>query len=81
MLRKYAGRIPRVHVKDLAPAGSGQDEGGFADVGYGTVDWSAALPAIQAAGSEWYVVEHDQPRQPLTTIRRSFEFLKGRLST
>lgn len=81
LLRKYAGRIPRVHAKDLAPAGTGQDEGGFADVGYGTVDWSAALPAVKAAGSEWYVVEHDLPRDPMTTIRRSFEFLKGRLST
>ncbi|MFN8488520.1 MAG: sugar phosphate isomerase/epimerase [Caldilineaceae bacterium] len=81
LLRKYAGRIPRVHAKDLAPAGAGQDEGGFADVGYGTVDWSAVLPAIKAAGSEWCVIEHDLPREPLTTIRRSFEFLKDRLST
>lgn len=81
LLRKYAGRIPRVHAKDLAPAGTGQDEGGFADVGYGTVDWSTVLPAVKAAGPEWYVVEHDLPREPLTTIRRSFEFLKGHLST
>jgi sugar phosphate isomerase/epimerase len=79
LLGKYAGRILRVHAKDLAPAGTGQDEGGFADVGYGTLDWSTALPAARAAGAQWYIVEHDLPRDPLATIRRSFEFLKGHL--
>lgn len=80
LLKKYAGRCPRVHVKDLAPAGQGEDEKGFADVGDGTLDWATLLPAVRAAGAEWYIVEHDLPRDPLRTIRRSFDYLKGMMT-
>lgn len=79
MLQKYAGRCPRVHCKDLAPAGQNEDQMGFADVGHGTMDWSALLPAAKAAGAEWYIVEHDLPKEPLTSIRRSYEFLASQL--
>ena len=80
LLKKYAGRCPRIHVKDLSPAGTNEEEKGFADVGYGTLDWTTLLPAARAAGAEWYIVEHDLPSDPLRTIRRSFEFLKGHMS-
>lgn len=79
LLQQYAGRCPRVHCKDLAPEGENQDQMGFADVGHGTMDWSALLPAAKAAGAEWYVVEHDLPKEPLNSIRRSFDFLKEQL--
>jgi sugar phosphate isomerase/epimerase len=79
LLQQYNGRCPRVHCKDLAAEGQGQDEMGFADVGHGVLDWSALLPAAKAAGAEWYIVEHDLPKEPLTSIRRSFEFLSGKL--
>ncbi|MCB0188539.1 MAG: sugar phosphate isomerase/epimerase [Caldilineaceae bacterium] len=79
MIQKYSGRCPRVHCKDLAPAGENEDQMGFADVGHGTLDWSLLLPAAKAAGAEWYVVEHDLPKEPLVSIRRSFDFLKGQL--
>lgn len=80
LLQKYAGRCPRIHVKDLSPAGTNEEEKGFADVGYGTLDWSELLPASRAAGAEWYIVEHDLPKDPLRTIRRSYEFLKGKMT-
>jgi sugar phosphate isomerase/epimerase len=80
LLEKYAGRCPRVHIKDLSPAGTNEEEKGFADVGYGTLDWSTLLPAARAAGAEWYIVEHDLPRDPLRTIRRSFDFLKQKMT-
>jgi sugar phosphate isomerase/epimerase len=79
MLQKYAGRCPRVHCKDLAPEGENQDQMGFADVGHGTLDWSALLPAAKAAGAEWYIVEHDLPKEPMHSIQRSYEFLKSQL--
>lgn len=79
ILQRYAGRCPRVHCKDLAPAGENEDQMGFADVGHGTMDWSVLLPAAKAAGAEWYVVEHDLPKNPLESIRRSFDFLKSQL--
>lgn len=79
LLEKYAGRCPRIHCKDVAPTGQNQDEMGFADVGHGVLDWSALLPAAKSAGAEWYIVEHDLPKEPLTSIRRSFEFLSKQL--
>lgn len=80
LLEKYAGRCPRIHVKDLSPAGTNEEEKGFADVGYGTLDWATLLPAARAAGAEWYIVEHDLPSDPLRTIRRSYDYLKGMMT-
>ncbi len=79
LLQRYAGRCPRVHCKDLAPAGQNEDQMGFADVGHGVLDWAALLPAAKAAGAEWYIVEHDLPKEPLVSIRRSFDFLQSKL--
>ena len=77
LLQRHAGRCPRVHVKDLSPAGTNEAEKGFADVGHGTLDWATLLPAARAAGAEWYIVEHDLPRDPIRTIQRSYSYLQG----
>lgn len=79
LLERYSGRCPRIHVKDIAPEGQNEDQMGFADVGYGVLDWSTLLPAAKAAGGEWFVVEHDLPKDPLATARRSFDFLNDAL--
>lgn len=79
LLQRYSGRCTRIHCKDVAPEGQNQDQMGFADVGHGVLDWSALLPAAKAAGAEWYIVEHDLPKEPLVSIRRSFEFLSKNL--
>lgn len=78
LLQQYAGRCPRIHAKDLAPAGENEDQMGLADVGYGTLDWDALLPACRQAGAQWYVVEHDLPADPAASVRRSREFLAGK---
>lgn len=75
-LKKYAGRIPAVHVKDLAPAGTLRDEQGFADVGHGTLDWQTLWNASVAAGSQLMIVEHDQPSDWTRFARRSIETLR-----
>ena len=79
MVQKYAGRCPRIHAKDLAPEGENGDQMGLADVGYGTLDWDALLPACRDAGAECYVVEHDLPKDPVASVRRSREFLESRV--
>jgi sugar phosphate isomerase/epimerase len=45
MLGKFRGRMFAVHAKDNAPKGQAEDEGGFAAVGQGVLDWNAILPA------------------------------------
>ncbi len=78
LVQSYAGRCPRIHAKDLAPAGENEDQMGLADVGYGTLDWDALLPACRAAGAECYIVEHDLPKDPVASVCRSRKFLESR---
>ena len=75
LLEKYAGRVQRLHVKDRAPEGENVDEGGWADVGRGVIDWKPLLEAARDAGTQWFVVEHDEPKDPAQSIKRSFDFL------
>jgi sugar phosphate isomerase/epimerase len=78
LIAELAGRLPRLHVKDVATEGENADEGGHADVGAGILDWTTLLPAAQQAGVEWLVVEHDEPADPIGSIQRSAAFLRDR---
>ena len=60
-LARYAGRVPFIHVKDIAPPGGKADEDGWADIGQGTLDWTDLWRASVAAGAEVMVAEHDNP--------------------
>lgn len=71
-LQKYKGRIVAAHVKDVAPNGECADEGGWADVGHGVMDWKTLKPAMDAAGVTRYVVEHDMPNDHVRMATRSF---------
>lgn len=79
MLGKFKGRMFAVHAKDNAPKGQAEDEGGFAAVGRGVLDWNAILPAAAGAGVRWYIIEHDQPRDPATVIRTGADYLREHL--
>jgi sugar phosphate isomerase/epimerase len=75
-LAKYAGRIPAVHVKDVAAAGTCADEKGFADLGHGVMDWQTLWDASVKAGSQLMVVEHDLPSDWTRFARRSIDTMK-----
>ncbi|WP_369937325.1 sugar phosphate isomerase/epimerase family protein [Xanthomonas tesorieronis] len=79
MLGKFKGRMFAVHAKDNAPKGQAEDEGGFAAVGRGVLDWNAILPAAAGAGVRWYIIEHDHPRDPATVIRTGADYLREHL--
>jgi sugar phosphate isomerase/epimerase len=70
-VEKYAGRITTAHIKDIAPTGECIDEDGWADVGYGIMDWASIHSALQAAGVDHYVVEHDNPSDDQRFAARS----------
>ncbi len=80
MLGKFRGRLFAVHAKDNAPKGQAEDEGGFAAVGQGVLDWNAILPAAGSAGVKWYIVEHDQPRDPAKVIQTGADYLREHLT-
>jgi len=80
MLAKFQGRLFAIHAKDNAPKGRAEDEGGFAAVGQGVLDWRAILPAAKAAGVQWYIVEHDHPRDPAAVIQTGADYLRNHLT-
>lgn len=70
-LRKYAGRTPILHIKDM------NDAGDFAEVGTGVLDWPSIFSAAEAGGVTAYIVEQDIcPGDPLDSVRISIENLK-----
>ncbi|MFB7414854.1 sugar phosphate isomerase/epimerase family protein [Streptomyces sp. NPDC056121] len=66
---RHRRRFPALHVKDMAP------DGGFADVGSGTLDFAAMFDDAQVGGVRQWLVEHDTPKDPFVTARNSYEYL------
>lgn len=71
-IEKHKDRLVAVHVKDIAPQGEAEDEEGWADVGYGVLDWPRIMTAVRGAGVELFVLEHDKPSDPARFAERSF---------
>lgn len=71
-VRRYPGRIIAAHLKDRAEAGENEDEGGWADLGFGVVDYTHILPALNEAEVERWVLEHDNPSDHERFATRSF---------
>ena len=71
-IRKYADRIIAVHIKDRAEEGENVDEGGWADLGYGVVDYTHIVPALGDAEVERWVLEHDNPKDHKRFATRSY---------
>lgn len=67
----HPGRFALCHLKDL------DDEGQMTDVGSGRIDWDSIFALSGQAGLRHYFVEHDQPADPLASIRASWRYLKG----
>ena len=73
ILRRYPGRCPIVHLKDMAA----DVEQSFAEVGEGTMNFQAIFDAADTAGVAWYVVEQDRcKRPPLESVELSLRHLR-----
>lgn len=73
LIARHAPGVALIHLKDIAP-------GGTADLpaGEGALDWEAILGAARAAGAAWYIIEQDNPRDPLDDVRRAREQMLAR---
>ena len=69
---KYPGRFKIWHVKDM------DQEGKFAPVGKGTIDFASILAQKEKSGMRYYMVEQDRTftMEPLEAIKVSHEGLK-----
>lgn len=76
-LRKYAGRCPVIHVKDLAENRDVDGNPVFVPLGQGILDWPVIFEAARAAGVEWYIYEQDTYEVDVfESVRASYAFLK-----
>ena len=76
VLRRFDGRLKRVHLKERAKPGSPFKH---TELGRGTIDWDAVCAAAAAAGTEWFLIEQDcEGRPALESIRVSYQFLRDK---
>jgi len=73
-IRKYRGRCPEIHLKDMDAA-----DGSFTEVGNGLMDLPAIFAAAAQAGAKWMIVEQDKWKgRGIDSARISIENLKAR---
>lgn len=73
-VRKYKGRCPLVHIKDLKT----KENKEFIEVGYGVIDIPEIVKAANEIGSEWLIVEIDTcPKPTLESAKISVDYLKS----
>jgi len=76
-VRRYAGRQPLLHLKDMVVTPAREQR--FAEVGEGNLNWPAIMAAAKEAGVEWYLVEQDQcyGRDPFESLAISYRNLRA----
>jgi sugar phosphate isomerase/epimerase len=74
-IKKCAGRMPILHVKDMV---MGPDGVRMAEIGEGNLNWPGILAAAGDAGVEWYCVEQDNcyERDPFESLKISLANLR-----
>jgi sugar phosphate isomerase/epimerase len=73
-IRKFHGRVPLVHIKDL---GIVDGKPMTLEVGEGNMNWPYILEACKDSEVEWYIVEQDDTlRDSLESLKMSKEFLE-----
>ncbi|WP_434155726.1 sugar phosphate isomerase/epimerase family protein [Pseudomonas sp. JZ134] len=79
LLNKYTQRIFAIHAKDNAGIGVRNDEMNFAPVDEGLLSWNQIIPAALRSRTQWYIVEHDLPKDPASIITTSRKNLLNEL--
>ncbi|UXH43579.1 sugar phosphate isomerase/epimerase [Rossellomorea vietnamensis] len=72
-LKRYQGRTPLVHLKDMTTDG----ERFFAELGSGGVDLEPILEFGMHSDVDWWIVEQDDSKiPPIDSVRKSLEYLR-----
>jgi len=72
MFADRPGRFPLWHLKDAGPA----PQRAMTDVGAGTIDFAALFAAGTQAGLQHAFIEHDNPPDPMASVRSSIAALQ-----
>jgi sugar phosphate isomerase/epimerase len=76
LLERFGARIPLVHLKDVRVESDAPRGGVPVDLGAGDVDLAGVLAAAAEADVEWVVFEHDDPAEPVRTVREAAVWLE-----
>jgi sugar phosphate isomerase/epimerase len=86
---RYPGRFPLVHVKDWLKNGKPGEPyagalgpntkftGEMANVGQGSIDWKRIFAQADKGGVKHFIVEHDNPKDPLVDLAGSFKYVQN----
>ncbi len=58
-IRKYATRLPQLHLKDMD-----REDGSFTELGNGCIDLAACIKAAEETNCEWLIYEQDTCKRP-----------------
>ena len=74
---KCAGRLPCLHLKDMAITPERQQQ--MAPIGEGNLNFPGILSAATRAGTRWFIVEQDDSygRDPFDCLASSYRYLRG----
>jgi sugar phosphate isomerase/epimerase len=72
-IKAAAGHVRLLHMKDRAAGPEPHD----APAGEGTLSFPEIIEAGRAAGVEWYIVEQDEPREPLADVASALRYLES----
>jgi len=73
-VRKLSGRLPLLHLKEYA---IGENGAMMSYIGGGNLNWKEIIPAGEAAGVEYFIVEQDNcyGMCPFDALKRSYDYI------
>ena len=78
--KKYPGRFPMWHIKDMEAATTAALKGQTCEVGKGIIDWKTLFKSKELAGLDYAFVEQEQYRNPVFEgIKFSADYMKANL--
>lgn len=69
-IKNQSGRVLSFHVKDMDKSGE------MTEVGSGTIDFAKIFDAGLKHGLQYFIVEHDKPKDPFASVDTSIKYLK-----
>jgi sugar phosphate isomerase/epimerase len=76
-IRATAGRVRLLHMKDRSAGPEPHD----VPPGEGTLPFPSIVDAGRDAGVEWYIVEQDEPADPIADVTRGLGYLRSLAGT
>jgi sugar phosphate isomerase/epimerase len=73
LIEQLGPRVRLLHMKDRAAGPGGAD----APAGQGSLDWAGIVAAARDAGVDWYIVEQDEPSDPIADSAAARQFLQS----